>query len=366
MSDTQQLKKPSFIMLLILGSLFLLTSSVTTTSLAVVPSLQGGPNQGGNPNPGQPVDIPGNGSGVRLQAGNMWQVRTQSGFQVNLTVAEDVELSLNETETNPAGTLAQNQHGLGKYYQLELNNSNAQMNATLAMEYDPENLPENVTPQKLSFAFWNGTRNQWQKVVSWAHQNMVYGNTTHFSTWTVLGDAQQGSGPQVPNVPFEVPGNGTPIQIKNGSNWMVQTQSGFQLQLTVNKAVELTINQTSTNPGAAPPKNGTDMGKYLQIEMNDSSAEIQAQFKMEFSNAEVGDKDPTKLQFAYMDGNTWRFVNSSSEVASGKVYVVANTTHFSTWAVFYVEEEGSSTPGFEAFALLGLAVVVVPVLRKRH
>ncbi|MHA2366820.1 MAG: hypothetical protein ACXAC7_22910, partial [Candidatus Hodarchaeales archaeon] len=108
-----------------------------------------------------PIEIPGNGTPMRVQAGNTFRIRTQSQFQLNATFAEDVEIKINESDDNPVGPLPENTYQYCKFWKIHLNKSDVSMNATLGMPFDPDNLPWDISPSGLRFAFYNGSSNQW-------------------------------------------------------------------------------------------------------------------------------------------------------------------------------------------------------------
>ncbi|MFX0125770.1 MAG: hypothetical protein ACFFAE_19265, partial [Candidatus Hodarchaeota archaeon] len=165
------------------------------------------------PQPGVPFEIPGDGTPVALIPGEELILETPAGVTIELMVGESITMSVIESTDLPveAGALPENVHGIGLYLSIELNDSEAEVDATLSLPYAPATLPEGVAEEQLYFAFYNAVTGEWQGVPSWVDtvNNVVYANTTHFSTWTVLGIDQ---GPPIdipqPDKPFDIPGNG--------------------------------------------------------------------------------------------------------------------------------------------------------------
>ncbi|MFX0184760.1 MAG: hypothetical protein ACFE95_16885 [Candidatus Hodarchaeota archaeon] len=141
------------------------------------------------PQPGKPFEIPGNGSSVYLIPGERLILETPAGVSISLTVGESVNISVKETDVNPAGVLPGNASSLGKYLEIELDDPDVAVEATLGMPYTDGEIPEGVAEEQLYFAFYDAATGEWRGVPSWVDtvNNMVYANTTHFSTWTVLG-----------------------------------------------------------------------------------------------------------------------------------------------------------------------------------
>ena len=115
--------------------------------------------------------------------------RTQSGFQLNLSIGDPVEFSINETDTDPIHPLPAGVLNMSKFMHIEINNTNTRLNATFCLEFNQSWLGTK-DPARLRFAFYNTSTNQWQYTYSWAHAEngkvYVYTNTTHFSTWSAV------------------------------------------------------------------------------------------------------------------------------------------------------------------------------------
>ncbi|MHA1225844.1 MAG: hypothetical protein ACTSPV_03800 [Candidatus Hodarchaeales archaeon] len=144
------------------------------------------------PKPGVPFEVPVNGTPITLIPGELLILETPSGIQINLTVQEGVNISINVTTLNPVGNLPANSSSLGVYLQIELNDSEVELDATIAMPYEDGEIPPGAAEDQLYFAFYDASTGEWQSVPSWVDttNNLVYANTTHFSTWTVLGDTE--------------------------------------------------------------------------------------------------------------------------------------------------------------------------------
>ncbi|MHA1974585.1 MAG: hypothetical protein ACTSW1_16415 [Candidatus Hodarchaeales archaeon] len=330
----------SMTVMLLLGFLLL---NLSTTTVAI-------PNQAPNdtPIPGVPFLIPGNGSSVELIPGEQLILETPSGVSVSLTVNESVSISINETNTLPktADKLPNDTFGIGVYLEIETNVT-TNLNATLSLPYDQSDLPPGVAEEQLYFAFYNASTGEWQGVPSWVDTNKgeIYGNTTHFSTWTVMAPQQ---GPPLdipkPGIPFEVPVNGTPVTLVPGESLILETPSGIQISLIVGKGVNISINVTTNNPAGDLPTNATSIGKYLQIELNDSDVEVDATLSMPYQD---GDIPPgaaeEQLYFVFYNASTGQWQGVPSWVDTTNNIVYANTTHFSTWTVLGETESTTTT-----------------------
>ena len=146
------------------------------------------------PQPGIPFEIPIDGTPVALIPGEELTLETPTGVNIELIVNESVNITVIESTDLPAeaGELPAEAYGIGLYLAIELNDSDVEMAATLSLPYDPATLPEGVAEEHLYFAFYDTLTDEWEGVPSWVDTNLgaVYGNTTHFSTWTVLGETE--------------------------------------------------------------------------------------------------------------------------------------------------------------------------------
>ena len=140
------------------------------------------------PQPGIPFEIPGNGSKVYLDPGKQLIIETPAGVSISLIVGKGVNISVIEGTDLPAsvGDLPGNASGIGRYLEIELDDPEVGVEATLRMPFTDGDLPPGVAADQLFFAFYNTSTGEWQGVPSWVRDYAVYANTTHFSTWTVL------------------------------------------------------------------------------------------------------------------------------------------------------------------------------------
>ena len=138
-------------------------------------------------------DVNANGTPMKLENGYTYQFRTQYGFELNLSLGQTAELSMNESTTHQYQNQVTAQRGIGKYLSLELNETGISIEATLAYKIGSSEIPSGADPLQLQFAYYNTVTNQWEVQNSWVKDigsgnYMVYANTTHFSTWTILTD----------------------------------------------------------------------------------------------------------------------------------------------------------------------------------
>jgi hypothetical protein len=195
----------------------------------------------------------------------------------------------------------------------------------------------------LYFAFYDAATGEWRGVPSWVDtvEGKVYGITDHFSTWTVMSTPD---GPPIdipqPGKPFETPGNGSSVYLIPGERLILETPSGVSISLIVGESVNISIKETTINPAGELPANASSLGKYLEIELDDSEVEVEATLSMPYTD---GDLPPgvaaDQLYFAFYDATTGEWQGIPSWVDTAKKMVYANTTHFSTWTVL-----GSTSP----------------------
>ena len=137
-------------------------------------------------------DINANGTAMKIENGYTYRFRTQFGFELNVSLGKTAELKMNESIMNQYQNLNQNQKAIGKVLQIELNETGIAIQATLAYKIASSEIPSPVDPFNLTFAYYDTVTNQWKIQNSWVISTssgyyMIYTNTTHFSTWTILG-----------------------------------------------------------------------------------------------------------------------------------------------------------------------------------
>ncbi|MHA1984767.1 MAG: hypothetical protein ACW967_10455, partial [Candidatus Hodarchaeales archaeon] len=227
--------------------------------------------------PKGPIDIPGNGTPIRTQAGDLLRLRTQTNFQINATFGEDVELTVKEKDgcLEDCPSELENHYRFSYMWQIETNKSGVPLEASFGLPFDPEELPNDVSPEGLKFAFYNGTRNQWQFVYTWMNQtkNMVMANTSHFSIWAIFAELNPDNQNEAKvNEMNNIEGNGTPIKVQAGNTYQFKTQNNFQLNVSFNKGVELNITEKTEdkiqNQFKIMTKEMISTGKYIEIETN--------------------------------------------------------------------------------------------------
>ncbi len=301
------------------------------------------------PQPDVPFEIPSDGTPVTLIPGEELILETPAGVTIELVVGEDVNISVVESTDLPAeaGAIPDEAYGIGLYLTIELNDSEVDVEATLSLPYDSSTLPEGVAEEQLYLAFYDEATSEWQSVPSWVDTNngSVYGNTTHFSIWTVLGIDQ---GPPIdiptPDIPFEIPGNGTLISLIPGEALILQTPSGVMVNLTVGEGVSISINETTINPAGELPAEASSLGTYLEIEFNETDVDVEATLAMPYTDGDLPlDVTEEQLYFAFYNAQTgeWQGIPSWVDTVGNVVY--ANTTHFSTWTVLGETESTDQT-----------------------
>ncbi|MFX0122200.1 MAG: hypothetical protein ACFFAE_01065, partial [Candidatus Hodarchaeota archaeon] len=137
-----------------------------------------------NPNPGTPFECK-NGTGFAIQAGNMYQIKTQSGFSLQLKLNQSSEITVTEFDESPK-EMKQTQHKIRtQTLSIEMNNS-AQIQATFSYKFTNKNQFGIQNMEKLKFMFYNESSKNWEAPKhQWLESDTLYCNTTHFSLWTI-------------------------------------------------------------------------------------------------------------------------------------------------------------------------------------
>lgn len=137
-----------------------------------------------NPNPGTPFECK-NGTGFAVQAGNMYQIKTQSGFSLQLKLNQSSEVTVTDYEESPK-EMKQAKHQIRtQAFTVELNNS-AQIQATFSYKFTNKNQLGIQNMEKLKFMFYNESSKNWEAPKhQWLDAETLYCNTTHFSLWTI-------------------------------------------------------------------------------------------------------------------------------------------------------------------------------------
>lgn len=112
----------------------------------------------------------------------------------------------------------------------------------------------------------------------------------------------------------------------------------FSLQVNSENKLRLQVNNTDKVPNGLPlPQNG--IGYYLEIEANNTinQAELGSYMNQTQLREIFGPQvNVSRLSWAFWNGAEWEPVQSMINEAG---YLLANTTHFSTWSIVEVEQE---------------------------
>jgi hypothetical protein len=348
--DMSQLTKRKFIImvqLLLFSGMMLGFSSINFNLVNASTSLA----STNNPEPGIPYNMPTDGTPVTLIPGKQLTLTTSSGLGIDLIVGDGVTIRIIESYNLPPQitSISDDVYGLGLYLDIELNDSSVDINATLSFLYDPSSLPTNVDVKTLYFAFFNVTKGEWQSVLSWVDtlENKVYANITHFSTWTIMAQIQLPipifPDSPIPGIAFEIPTNGTPVELIPGENLILTTPSGVSINLSVGESVTISIKETNSNPEGNLPENTTSLGIFLEIELNDSSVSLDATLAIPYTDSQLPSGiTEDQLYFAFYNVTTGNWQEVSSWVDRDNNIVLTSTTHFSTWTVI-VPTDSSDT-----------------------
>ncbi|MHA2246698.1 MAG: hypothetical protein ACXADY_17275, partial [Candidatus Hodarchaeales archaeon] len=142
-------------------------------------------NPDSNPTPGIPFNCQ-NGTGFAVQAGNRYQIQTQSGFSLQLKLNQSSEVTVTEFENSPQ-TMKQKHQIRTKTINVEMNNSaQVQANFSYTFTNQIQNQLGVKNMEKLKFMFYNESSETWEAPKhQWLEGNTLYCNTTHFSLWTI-------------------------------------------------------------------------------------------------------------------------------------------------------------------------------------
>ncbi|MFW9994067.1 MAG: hypothetical protein ACFFD4_18630 [Candidatus Odinarchaeota archaeon] len=353
-------------LLLLMGMLFLSFPAIGAGGTATAPIvIESALATAGNPDPGTPYTA-GNGTNFQLKANGTYQIRNQYNFRLNLTC--DCDCEMNMTQYQYYGEAPQGVRTMNRYMKIETNQTQAQVNATLAWKIGDDEL-EGMNRTTLRFAFHNGSTNMWQHVEqNWQEGDTVFCNTNHFSMWTITGElADAPGGNPTPGSPFQT-SNGTSFQLQAGERYQLRTQSGFQLNMSANAQVNMSITECSSNPVGNLSQNQKQLGYFWNFSL-EGTAGIQATFEWTFQNSDIAGLNRSTLRFAYYDENSNSWKDAEKCWIEGNT-LYGNTTHFSTWTVIAEEESEpttADTPGFTwLIGLLALAVALVPVKKMRR
>ena len=332
-----------------------------------------------------------NGSVVAINPGESLELLTPSGISLNLQVGAALEINITELEVNPVESVPNGTFDIGIFLDIEVNDTETEVNATFKMAYNETALEEiNVNASTGRFMFYNETAEEWQlPEQSWVNttEAVIYANTTHFSIWTVVFDepqqqpptttqppttqppstTQPPGGPPTDYIPVTIP-NGTPVEVQPGQGVNLTTPSGISIALVVGEGISINVTELTVNPAAPLPDGVFDIGIYLDIEVNDTDVNLNATLMAPFDPSEVakrGITDVSTLTFMYYDEQAKKWVPVDSVVDTARNIVYANVTHFSVWTIASLSESedtsAASTPGFGLLALIATVTALIPI-----
>ena len=307
------------------------------------------PPPGDNATLPRPIDVD-FGTPVSVSGNESVQLMTPSGIYVNVTSGDSVEITIDMTTTNPYSAVPEGLVSVGIFLQIEMNDTSVDVDATIAIPFN-DSMVDGIDADTLEFRFYNETSGLWDSVTSWVDLDsmMVYGNTTHFSTWTVTGDESVDQTPPPPPEPpvndSRIPVNvtlGSPVSVRGNESVQLVTPSGIYVNVTPSEGVEITVNMTTSNPYSEVPEGLVSIGIFLEIEMNDTSVDVDATIAIPYNDSMGVDPSTLVLQFYNVTSGEWESVPSWVDTASNMVF--GNTTHFSTWTATGEESPDQTTP----------------------
>ncbi len=296
------------------------------------------------------------GSPVAISGNESVELVTPTGISLVLVPGESLEITMEEFDVNPAGPIQEDLISFDFFLSIEPNDTSVEVNATLAIPYNETDLA-NVNETNLEMRYYNETSGLWETVPSWVdlENNVIYGNTTHFSIWTytVSNDTQPPEPPTDNPQPPEPPTNdtripvnvtlGNPVSIQPGQAVELITPSGVVISLVSAEGIEITIDQFASNPAAPLQEGLMSLGVFLSIEPNDTTVEVNATIAIPYNETMLNGTDPETLQLRYYNETSglWETVPSWVDLENKIVY--GNTTHFSVWTST-IEEEVQQIP----------------------
>ncbi len=326
--------------------------------------------EGNSDPPTEPWISAGNGERINITAGNRSQIRTQEGNQIQLRVNECIQLCINESEINPVGPLLNRTRAVNTYMHIYLNGT-AMMNATMFRNYTNQELIGLGNVSTFRWAWFNAVENQWQYAVhNWVEITpngaAVFCNTTHFSVWTILAEADEPLNKNpTPGTPFNAQ-NGSAFAVQGGNNYQIKTQFGFSIQMKLNKGANVTITEYETPIHQMTRARHQIRTQTMSIELNDSSIQVQANFSFTFTNQiknQLGVKNMNKLKFMFYNESSDEWEAPKHQWIEGDT-LNCNTTHFSIWTVAE-EEDVEATFGFEIVPFF-LALLPLFLIRSKR
>lgn len=185
----------SILALFIFGASFLfIPTAVKTTNVGSVDVYNNEPPN--NPTPGTPFEAQ-NESAFTVMAENKYQIKTQSGFNVQLRLNLSANITITEFNQSKYA-MTQNQYQVRtKTMAIEVNDSSIQIQANLSYTFTNQKQNQfgikNI--EKLQFMFYNETSSAWEAPKNqWLEEETLYCNTTHFSLWTIAEDESSNGG----------------------------------------------------------------------------------------------------------------------------------------------------------------------------
>ena len=143
--------------------------------------------------------------------------------------------------------------------------------------------------------------------------------------------------------------NGERVNITAGNRTHLRLHNGTQLQLQVNESVQLRLNVSESNPAGELPRQTRAVNRFLQIELNGTTAMNATMFR-NYTTAELnGLGNVTRFRWAWYDveNTKWQYADPNwVEYTPEGATVYCNTNHFSIWTILVAEEPARNpTPG---------------------
>jgi len=155
----------------------------------------------------------------------------------------------------------------------------------------------------------------------------------------------------------------SPAQANQG--WQGSVAAKNDLYVQFNSSTQNNITVTPKQQPSYTPITNKSLGVWWSIEL-DAQATQQSQIKYTCTQAQLQAAGGaaavgSNLRLAYYDttATAWQFINSGYTIDVNARVIVATTTHFSEWGVYYTSASATLQAQFGAIILLMLALLLL-------
>ena len=135
-----------------------------------------------------------NGALIPLDPGQLYIFEIPPGVIIEVNITETANITVVDTFYMPKEekTFPDFEFDEKLYVTIESTDPETEIELTVSIPYNEENLPSEMKEEDLYIVCYNITSGKWQKVPSYVDtvDNIVSTNATYFSTWTISGKAR--------------------------------------------------------------------------------------------------------------------------------------------------------------------------------